>query len=142
MLKDITLGQYFPTGSILHKLDPRLKIILVFAVIFVTFIAKTAFDYIILFVFIIIIAGLSKVPLSMYLKSLKPMLFLIAFTAILNLFLTPGEIIWNWWFLRATREGLILGTYMLCRIVLLIMSSAILTYTTSPLQLTSGLERG
>ena len=140
MLKDITLGQYFPTGSVLHKLDPRLKIILVFAIVFVTFMAKTTLDYAILFAFIVIIAWLSKVPLSMYLKSLKPMLILIAFTAILNLFLTPGEVVWSWWFLKATKEGAILGAYMLCRIVLLIMASSILTYTTSPLQLTAGLE--
>jgi len=140
LLKDITLGQYFPTGSILHRLDPRLKIILVLAIIVVTFIAKTALDYGILFAFIIVIAAISKVPLIMYLKSLKPIIFLMIFTGLLNLFLTPGTVIWHWYFLNATREGAVLGAYMLCRIVLLIMASSILTYTTSPLRLTSGLE--
>jgi len=140
LLKDITLGQYFPTGSVLHKLDPRLKIILVLAIIVVTFIAKSAIDYGVLFAFIITIAALSKVPLIMYLKSLKPILFLMIFTGLLNLFLTPGTVFWQWWHFKATYEGLSLGVYMLCRIVLLIMASSILTYTTSPLRLTSGLE--
>ncbi|MCL2739918.1 MAG: energy-coupling factor transporter transmembrane protein EcfT [Oscillospiraceae bacterium] len=140
MLKDITLGQYFPTGSLLHRLDARLKIVLVFALIFVTFITKGALAFAMLFAFIIIIALLSKVPLSLYIKSLRPMVFLIVLTGVLNLFVTPGEVVWSLWFLSVTREGLILAGYMFCRIVLLIVTSSILTYTTSPIQLTTAIE--
>ena len=140
LLRDITLGQYFPTGSVLHKLDPRLKIFLVFAFIVAIFIAKSWIDYSILFAFMIAIMILSKISFYFYIKSLKPLVFLMIFTGILNLFVTPGTVIWSFWFLKATYEGARLAIYMLVRIVLLISASSVLTYTTSPIQLTNGLE--
>lgn len=142
MLKDITLGQYFPTNSILHKLDARIKLVLTFALITGTFLARTPLSYALLLGFILLCALLSKVPLRMYIKSLKPMLFLLLFTALLNLYMTPGTPLpqLSWWVFNATQEGLVVAGLMFLRIIALIFVSSILTYTTSPIQLTAGME--
>jgi energy-coupling factor transport system permease protein len=141
MLKDITLGQYFETGSSLHALDARVKFILSIALICMSFIAEGVLSYSVLILAILLFMILSKVPVRMYLKSFKPMLFLLMFTAALNLFLTPtGEVLWSWQFLTITTGGVELCIYMALRLFLLIVITSLLTYTTSPLQLTRAIE--
>lgn len=142
MLKDITLGQYFPIDSPLHKMDPRTKIILLVLHIVVIFLANNAISYALVTLFTLGIVLLSRVPLVTYIKGLKPIVFVIVFTAVLNVFLTPGEKIVL--FERAwpiTYEGLFLAGKMALRLVLLIITSSALTYTTSPITLTDGIEK-
>jgi len=123
-------------------LDARVKLVLTFALIAGTFLARTPMGYAVLLVFIFGCIMLSRVPFILYIKSLRPMLFLLAFTAILNLYLSPGEPIpqLSWWIFSASREGLVIAGLMFVRIVALIFVSSILTYTTSPIQLTGGAE--
>ncbi len=142
MLKDITLGQYFPINSPLHKMDPRTKIVLLIFMIVTIFLANNPVSYVLSVTFTLLIMLFSKVPVKMYLKSLKPILFVIIFTAVLNIFLTPGTKIYVWGYgLPATWEGLFLAGKMALRLILLIMVSSALTYTTSPIVLTDGIEK-
>lgn len=143
MLKDITMGQYFPIDSFLHKLDPRTKILIFILEIVAIFIAQTLYSYILLSVFTVLIMLASKVPVKMYIKGLKPILFIILFTAVLNLFLTKGEqkISVFGFNTGITVEGAIVAAKMATRLVLLIISSCALTYTTSPMALTDGIEK-
>ena len=140
MLKDITLGQYFPGNTIAHRLDPRAKLLMVVAYIAALFLAEWFVSY---GVMVLVLAGcvaVSKVPLKSLVRGLKPVLFIIAFTAILNLFYTPGREIWHWWILKITVEGIAAAFFMMLRISMLIMGTFLLTYTTSPIVLTDGLE--
>jgi len=142
MLKDITLGQFFPIESPLHRMDPRTKILILIMLIVSIFIAKGPYCYALVTVFTLSIILLSRVPLSMYLKGLKPIWFVIIFTAILNVFLTPGRRIYILEYqTHITWEGLILAGKMAIRLILLIIASSALTYTTSPIRLTDGIEK-
>lgn len=142
MLKDITLGQYFPVESPLHKLDPRTKILALLLLIAAIFIADSAVSYLCVAFFTLLIMRLSGVALTMYLKSLKPILFVIVFTALLNIFLTPGTKVYCFGHATPiTWEGLVLAGKMALRLILLIIASSALTYTTSPIMLTDGLEK-
>lgn len=142
MLKDITLGQYFPIHSLVHRLDPRTKILGLIFMLIAIFTADGIIGYGIVVVFTLLIALLSKVPFKMYFRGLKPLWFIIVFTGVLNLFLTPGTKIYLWNHATPmTWEGLILAGKMALRLVLLIISSSALTYTTSPISLTDGLEK-
>ncbi|MBE7022085.1 MAG: energy-coupling factor transporter transmembrane protein EcfT [Ruminococcaceae bacterium] len=142
MLKDITLGQYFPVNSSLHRLDPRTKIILLIFLIVAIFLANNPASYILVTAFTLLMIGLSGVPLKMYLRGLKPIWFVIIFTAVLNIFLTPGTKIYAWGYeTPMTWEGLFLAGKMALRLVLLITASSALTYTTSPIALTDGIEK-
>ncbi len=142
MLKDITLGQFFPIASPLHKLDPRTKILLLIFLIVAIFMANNWAGYLLVTAFTLFTLLLSKVPLKMYLKSLKPILFVIIFTAVLNMFLTPGTKVYAFGYgLPLTWEGLILAGKMALRLILLICVSSALTYTTSPIMLTDGIEK-
>lgn len=141
MLKDITLGQYFPGNSPLHSLDAMIKIILSIDYLIVVFMAKSAAAYALLAAFTIVIILISAVPFKFVLKGLKPLVIFIAFTAVLNLFMTGGTTIWQWGFLRLTKEGVIYAVSMLLRIVFLVLGTSLLTYTTSPIALTDGIER-
>lgn len=141
MLKDITLGQFFPGDSIVHKTDPRTKIILTLLFIIVLFWATNIFSYIVLGLFLIISIKNTKINPKVVLKGLKPVLFIIVFTAVLNIFYTPGDIIWKFYFLSITRQGIETAIYMIIRIVMLIVSSSLLTYTTSPILLTDAIEK-
>lgn len=141
MLKDITLGQFFPGESPIHRLDPRVKIVLTFVLIVLLFVANTFVSYAVFVLFLIAVIAISKISPKLVLRGLKPILFIIAFTAILNIFYTPGEYIFEWGFLHISKEGIKVAIFMVIRLMLLIITTSMLTYTTSPIQLTDGLER-
>ena len=140
MLKDITIGQYFPGTTVVHKLDPRTKLVLVMAYIVALFLAKWFVSYAVLLIFLASVIAISRIRLSVILKSLKPLLFIIVLTAILNLFYGTGEPIFEFWIFKITRDGLENAIFMVIRIALLIAGTFMLTYTTSPIALTDGLE--
>jgi energy-coupling factor transport system permease protein len=141
MLKDITLGQYFPGETVIHRLDPRIKIGLTTLFIIVLFIANNLFSYIIMGAALVMLIGVSKIPLKVILKGLKPIFVIVIITAILNVIYTSGDILWQWHFLKVTREGIYQGVFMALRIVYLIIgTSMLLTYTTSPIMLTDAVE--
>ena len=140
MLKDITLGQYFPGESVVHKLDARLKVLMVVAYIVALFCAKGPISYSLCFIVLGLCIGLSRIKLKMMLRGLKPILFIVSFTAFLNMFYTPGIVLWKWWIFTLTREGIVNAFYMVTRIIMLILCTALLTYTTSPIALTDALE--
>ncbi len=144
MLKDITLGQYFSGDSILHKLDPRTKIILVLAYVIMVFVATNLISLSLLFVTAMLFVAISGISYKVVLKSVKPVLILILFTAIINLFFTTsaGDPLFAFGFLKIYEKGVINAVFMLVRIVSLIVgTSVLLTYTTSPITLTDGIER-
>ena len=142
MLKDITLGQYFPGTTLAHKLDPRTKILLVTLYIVALFCAKGIVTYGILALCLAVCVKISKVGLKALVKGLKPVLFIILFTGILNLFFTPGDYyVLELGFIHVSNVGLHNAIFMVVRIMLLIMGTFLMTYTTSPISLTDGLER-
>ena len=140
MLKDITLGQYFPGDTLAHRLDPRTKLLATVLYIIAIFLAKGPIAYGVLILTLIVSVRISKVGARALFRGLKPVLFIIAFSAVLNLFYTPGTVIAQFWIFHVTREGVITAIAMLLRISLLIMGTFLLTYTTSPIRLTDGLE--
>ena len=140
-LKDITLGQYFPGKSPLHRMDPRTKILGVCLYIAALFLAESIVSYGFLFCVLALLIGISKVPLKSIVRGLKPVVFILIFTAVLNIFYTPGEtVLWKWGILTITQEGLITAFFMVVRIMMLISGTFLLTYTTSPILLTDGIE--
>ena len=141
MLKDITIGQYFPGASPLHKLDPRMKIILTLAYIVMLFVAQNFYGILLGVFFVIAAYWISKIPLVMIVKSMKPVIPIILFTAVLNMFFIEGETLWHWWIFTITKEGVKTAFLMAIRIICLIAGSSLLTYTTSPIALTDGIER-
>ena len=142
MLKDITLGQYFPGTTAAHKLDPRTKILLVLLYIIALFTARGVIAYALMALTLAVCVRISKVGLRALVRGLKPVLFIIVFTGLLNLFFTPGEeYLFQWGVLHVSKSGLINAVYMVLRIMLLIMGTFLMTYTTSPISLTDGLER-
>lgn len=141
MLNDVTLGQYYPARSIIHKLDGRVKIILVLALIVILFIADTPLAYAVTALLIFLTIVLSKVPFIFVLKGLKPLLYILAFTSLLNIFLTDGKVVYSFWIFKITYEGIILALTMVIRLVLLVAATSILTLTTSPIMLTNAIER-
>lgn len=140
MLKDITLGQYFPGNSFIHRLDPRTKILCVIAYIVLIFCIKDFAGYGVLAVFTALCVLLSRVPVKFVLKGVKPIMIFIVITALFNLFLTGGKVLWKWGFLTITYEGVRLAIFMVLRLFFLIMGTSLLTLTTSPIVLTDGLE--
>ena len=142
MLKDITLGQYFPGNTVAHKLDPRTKILLVVFYIIALFCAKSILTYALMALVLAVCVHVSKVGVKALVRGLKPVLFIIVFTGILNLFFTPGN--WNlveFGPLHISDLGLRNAIFMVLRVMLLIMGTFLMTYTTSPISLTDGLER-
>ena len=141
MLKDITLGQFFPGNSFIHTLDPRTKLIMLVVYIVALFSASGWVGYGLCLLFLGICIAVSHVPVQFFLRGMKPLLFILLFTAILNLFFTPGEtVLLSFWQITITLEGVVRAVYMLLRILLLICATFLLTYTTSPISLTDGLE--
>ena len=139
-LKDITLGQYFPGNTLVHRLDPRTKLIFTILYIIALFLAKNLISYGILITVLVLCIAISKIKLKALFKGMKPVLFLVAITGLLNLFYTSGDPIWQWGFLKITVEGIWAAIFMVLRIVMLICCTFLLTYTTSPIMLTDGLE--
>ena len=141
MLKDITLGQYFPGKSVVHKLDPRTKLILLIVFIVTLFTAGNWFSYGVCLLFLATVIGISTIPLKSILRGMKPLIVILIFTGVLNLFFTPGETkLVSFWGITITLEGLIRAVFMVSRILMLITATFLLTYTTSPIALTDGLE--
>lgn len=142
MLRDITIGQYFPGNSVIHRLDPRFKIILTILYIVMLFTGNSLLCLTVGAVYTIMAILLSRIKLKMFVKSVKPLLPFLIITAIINLFLVnTGDVIWKWKFLKLTDEGINISLFMIIRIVLLIAGTSILTYTTSPITLTDAIER-
>ncbi len=139
-LKDITLGQYFPGNTIIHRMDPRAKLLLSILYIAALFTAKGPLAYGLLFVVLALWTAVSKVSPRAILRGMKPVVFILLFTGLLNIFYTPGEVLWQFGFLTVTKEGLWTAFFMVIRILMLISSTFLLTYTTSPIMLTDGLE--
>ena len=139
-LKDITLGQYFPGNSPVHRLDPRTKLIAVVLYIVALFLANWFVTYAIMFLVLAGAIAISKVPPKSILRGLKPILFIVAFTAVLNIFYTPGStVLAHFWIFTITLEGVWRAFFMVVRIMMLISGTFLLTYTTSPILLTDGL---
>lgn len=142
MLKDITLGQYFPGSSVIHRMDARVKLVLTIVFIVMLFAAHNIWGLMVGVAFTIISFVISRIPASMIGKSLKPIIPLVIFTALLNiLFVRTGDVYWQWNFIKITNEGVSTAVYMVIRIVCLIVGSSLLTYTTSPIDLTDAIER-
>ena len=141
MLKDITLGQYFPGDTPVHRLDPRTKLLLTVLYIILLFVADSALGYLLLALAVAGVTALARIrPVTLF-RGLKPLVIIIAFTAVLNLFFTDGTLLWQWHFVRITHEGVRNAVLMVLRVMLLVTGTLMLTYTTAPLAITDGMER-
>ncbi len=141
MLKDITLGQYFPGNSPVHRLDPRTKLVLLVVYIVALFLATGWISYGIVFAFLAFAVAISQIPLKAIFTGLKPLILILVFTGILNLFFTAGEnLLVRFWVISIYWEGVVRALFMMLRILMLICGTFLLTYTTSPISLTDGLE--
>ena len=141
MLKDITLGQYFPGNSFIHRLDPRTKLVMLLVYIVALFSAVNIVSYGVMLVFLVTCILISKIPPKAFLRGMKPLVFILVFTGILNIFFTKGEtVLVAFWGISVTLEGIVRAVFMLLRILMLITGTFLLTYTTSPIALTDGLE--
>ena len=141
MIRDITLGQYYPGSSFIHKIDPRVKILSTFLYIIGLFFIETIIDYIWIVLFLGIVIAVSKVPIKFMIKGLRPLIIIILITFGINIFMTPGELMYSIGFLKVTREGLNQGLFMGIRLILLIIGSSVLTLTTKPIKLADGIEK-
>ena len=142
MIRDITIGQYYPTNSVIHRLDPRVKIVCTLAYLISLFLFKSVLGYAICTLFLITVIRTSKVPFKFITKGLKPIILLLMMTTIFNLFFTSGgKILLSVGFIKITEEGLRASVYMVLRLVYLIIGSSIMTLTTTPNELTDGIER-
>ena len=141
MLRDITLGQYYQTESVIHRLDPRVKLVTTICFIISLFIVDNWIGYLIAILFLALVIRLSRVPVKFMVRGMKSILFLLIVAGCFNLFLTPGEVLVSFWKLKITKEGIFLASFMALRLILLIMGSSVMTLTTTPNQLTDGLEK-
>ena len=141
MLKDITLGQYFPGNSPIHRLDPRTKLIGLMGYIVALFVAKSWISYAVMLVFLVAMIRISTIPPKSIVKGMKPLVMILIFTGVLNLFFTGGEtVLLRFWKLAITKEGLTRAIFMMARILMLITGTFLMTFTTSPISLTDGME--
>ncbi len=141
MLRDITLGQYYPGESLIHKLDPRIKILATFIFIIELFLITEFIQYLWILLFLGMVIIISGVPLKFMLKGLQPLMIIIILTFGINIFMTKGEVLWTLGPLNITREGLHQALFMGSRLILLIIGSSVLTLTTKPIKLTDGIEK-
>ncbi|MDD6012958.1 MAG: energy-coupling factor transporter transmembrane component T [Oscillospiraceae bacterium] len=142
MISDITIGQYYKGDSVVHRLDARMKIILTVMFIVMIFLCKNFLSLGFMFLFIMMAVFASRVPLKMFLKSLKPIIPIVIFTSIINIFyISGGQVLLQWRFITITEKGIYTAVFMAMRILCLIVSSSILTYTTVPTMLTDAIER-
>ncbi|MDE6881610.1 MAG: energy-coupling factor transporter transmembrane protein EcfT [Lachnospiraceae bacterium] len=141
MLRDITLGQYYQTDSVIHKLDPRVKLIATVCFIISLFIVKSWVGYVIAAIFLAVSIRLSRVPFKYMVKGMKAIVFILLITVVFNLFLTPGEALVSVWKIRITKEGLQMAVTMAVRLSFLIVGSSIMTLTTTPNSLTDAMEK-
>ena len=142
MIRDITLGQYYPADSILHKLDPRVKLVTTIVFLIALFVADDWVGYLVATVFLVAVIKLSKVPFHFMVKGLKAIFFILLITMFFNLFLTPGDVVLvQIWRLKITDKGLHTAIFMAIRLIYLILGSSVMTLTTTPNDLTDGLEK-
>lgn len=141
MIRDITIGQYYPVDSVIHRLDPRVKLLGTLIYIISLFLFKSFTGYLVALLFLGTVIRMSKVPLKYILRGLKAVVVLLLFTVGFNTFLTPGEVIWQVWIFKITKEGLRSGIFMGIRLIFLIVGSSLMTFTTTPNHLTDGLEK-
>ena len=141
MIKDITIGQYYPAKSILHRLDPRVKFVGTIAFLISLFVANSLWGYLLATAFLAVVIVLSKVPVKFMLKGLKPLFFIFILTVAFNLFLVPGKVVVQIWILKITEEGIHQAIKIGIRLIYLVMGSSVMTLTTTPNQLTDGLEK-
>ncbi len=141
MIRDITIGQYYPAESVLHRLDPRVKLIGTFAFIVSLFLFHSLYGYLFVAVFLAGVIKLSKVPISFIVKGLKAVVILLLFTSFFNLFFTPGDPVIRWSFVTISDKGINSAIFFSIRLILLILGSSLMTFTTTPNQLTDGLEK-
>lgn len=141
MFRDVAFGQYYPGDSFLHKMDARVKMVLSLVYLICIFFIQSFFGFGVIFFLLVIIVAVSKVPVRSVLKSIKPILILLIFTTLLNLFFNlEGETLVQWWIFRITTGGLIFSAKMILRLVLLVMGMSMLTLTTTPVDLTAAIE--
>ena len=141
MISDVALGQYYPSGGILHRLDPRCKVLMLIASIVLIFCSFNFYALGIVAAFALLVVILSKVPLRIYLGSLKAIIFVILLTSFLNVFYGTGEPLWQWWIFKITADGIRNSIFVTVRIIALVLMSSALTFTTTPTDLTDALER-
>ena len=141
MLRDITLGQYYPSDSVIHKMDPRVKLFGTLVFIISLFLFQKISVYVVATLFLACVIGISKVPFSFMVKGLKGIFVLMMITVVFNLFLTPGTTAFAIWKLKVTWEGIRQAAFMAVRLTYLILGSSVLTLTTTPNNLTDGLEK-
>ena len=141
MIRDITLGQYYPGDSPVHRLDARTKIIATLLYLIELFVVNNFYGFIIITVALFTVSAVSKVPLKFIFRGLSAVFLIIAFTFLLNLFMVDGRVLWHWKFLTITYEGVSRAFFMAIRLVLIIIGSSIMTLTTKPIELTDGLEK-
>lgn len=141
MIRDITLGQYYPGNSLVHRLDARTKIIATLLYIVELFVVNNFPGFLIAGAFLFVVIGLSRVPVKFIFRGLTAVFLIIAFTFLINLFMVDGRVIWQWKFLHITEEGVNRAFFMAVRLVLLIIGSSLMTLTTKPIELTDGLEK-
>ena len=142
MIRDITLGQYYPADSILHKLDPRVKLVTTIVFLIALFVADDWVGYLVATVFLVAVIKLSKVPFHFMVKGLKAIFFILLITMFFNLFLTPGDVVLvQIWKLKITDKGLHTAIFMAVRLIYLILGTSVMTLTTTPNDLTDGLEK-
>lgn len=142
MIRDITIGQYYPANSVLHRLDPRVKLVGTLAFLISLFLFDNFIGYVIAGLFLAVMIKLSKVPFKFIVRGLKAIVILMLFTVTFNLFLTEGQILWQWKFIKITVEGIETAIFMALRLTFLIIGSSLMMLTTTPNQLTDGLETG
>jgi len=140
MIRDITIGQYYPGYSAVHKVDPRLKIILAIAYMATIFLASDFVAYAVVLIALSSVIAISKVPVRFIMRGLRPVFLILCFTFLLNLFMTPGTELVRWGVLKITEEGIYTACYMALRIFFLIIGCSMLTFTTKPVKLTDGIE--
>ncbi|MDE5584401.1 MAG: energy-coupling factor transporter transmembrane protein EcfT [Ruminococcus sp.] len=142
MLKDITIGQYFPSDSLIHRLDPRFKIVITFIFIVMLFTGRSLVSLGIGAIYTFTAVFVSKIPLKMFVRSIKPLMPFLIITAFINiLFANGGDVVFKWRFIKITSDGINVSVFMIIRIILLLMGTSLLTYTTSPITLTDAVER-
>ena len=141
MLNDITIGQYYPAKSVIHKLDARVKLIATFIFMISLFIINKFWPYAIVLVALMGVIKLSNIPTKFILKGLKPLKWIIIFTFVINVFFLPGDPIWSFGFIKITQQGISQSIFMALRLIFLVVGTSLLTLTTSPIELTDGIEK-
>lgn len=141
MMRDITIGQYYRADSLIHRLDPRVKIAGTFLFMISLFFQKSLLTYILAVAVLAAVVKISKVPFKFMVRGLKPLMFILLFSVVINMFFVPGQVLVRIWIFKITKEGVIQAAFLGIRLIILILGASVLTLTTTPNQLTDGLEK-